>query len=537
VTEPTAQHTNAAVSHLVIGAGPAGLQLAQHLQEAGHTYAVLEAGEAPGTFFATYPRHRTLISINKPHTGTDDPELNLRMDWNSILSPDPKLLFTRYSERYFPAADDLRRYLADYAAACDLRIRYNTRAERITRSAEDGEFTVEAADGSSWQARNVIVATGVGLPYVPPIPGIEHAEQYATMSVDPADFTDQRVLILGKGNSAFETADNLIEKAAVIHIGGPSSIRLAWQSHYVGHLRAVNNNFLDTYQLKSQNAILDGRVLDITPRPEGGLLVRFSFSRADEVVKELYYDRVLCCTGFRLDTSPFAEGCRPALAINDRFAELSPAYESVNVPGLYFAGTLMQQRDFKKATTGFIHGFRYTVRALSRILDSRASGTPWPRTELPASAEALADAVVQRVNRTSALWQQFSVMADVLLVPDGGGRAQYLEEVPLRYAIDGGLAESPATDGLLLAVTLEYGPDHDKVDPFDISVRRVAQNRAEEAHDAAYLHPVIRVFRDGKPLAEHHLAENLENEWDGAATHHAPLVAFLDKVLDELRAA
>ena len=540
MTEPTAQRASAAVvSHLVIGAGPAGLQLAQHLREAGHTYAVLEAGEAPGTFFATYPRHRTLISINKPHTGTDDPELNLRMDWNSILSPDPKLLFTRYSERYFPAADDLRRYLADYAAACELRIHYNTRAERISRSAEDGEFTVEAADGSSWRARNVIVATGVGAPYVPPIPGIEHAEQYATMSVDPADFTDQRVLILGKGTSAFETADNLIEKAAVIHVGGPSSIRLAWQSHYVGHLRAVNNNFLDTYQLKSQNAILDGQVLDIRPHPEGGFLVRFSFSRADEVVKELRYDRVLSCTGFRLDTSPFAEGCRPALAINDRFAELSPAYESVNVPGLYFAGTLMQQRDFKKSTTGFIHGFRYTVRALSRVLDQRASGTPWPHTEVPASPEALADAVVQRVNRTSALWQQFGVMADVLLLPDGGDEAQYLEEVPLRYALEGGLAEPAtalATDGLLLAVTLEYGPDHDKVDPFDISVRRVAQDRAEDAHDAAYLHPVIRVFRDGRLLAEHHLAENLENQWDGVSSHHAPLVAFLDKTLTDLRA-
>lgn len=541
MTEPTAQSaaTTTVVSHLVIGAGPAGLQLAQHLRESGHTYAVLEAGEAPGTFFATYPRHRTLISINKPHTGTDDPELNLRMDWNSILSPDPKLLFTRYSERYFPDAEDLRRYLADYAAAFDLRIHFNTRVERITRPTADGDFTVEASDGSRWQAGVVIVATGVGTPYVPQIPGIEHAEQYATMPVDPAGFTDQRVLILGKGNSAFETADNLIEKAAVIHVAGPHSIRLAWQSHYVGHLRAVNNNFLDTYQLKSQNAILDGQVLDIRPHPEGGFLVRFSFSRADEVVKELRYDRVLSCTGFRLDTSPFAEGCRPALAINDRFAELSPAYESVNVPGLYFAGTLMQQRDFKKSTTGFIHGFRYTVRALSRVLGQRASGTPWPHTEVPASPEALADAVVQRVNRTSALWQQFGVMADVLLLPDGGDEAQYLEEVPLRYALEGGLAEPAtalATDGLLLAVTLEYGPDHDKVDPFDISVRRVAQDRAEDAHDAAYLHPVIRVFRDGRLLAEHHLAENLENQWDGVSSHHAPLVAFLDKALTDLRA-
>jgi hypothetical protein len=319
----------------------------------------------------------------------------------------------------------------------------------------------------------------------------------------------------------------------VIHVAGPHSLRLAWQSHYVGHLRAVNNNFLDTYQLKSQNAILDGSVLDIVPRPEGGFVVRFSFARADEVVKELYYDRILCCTGFRLDTAPFAEECLPALAVNDRFAELTSAFESVNVPGLYFAGTLMQQRDFKRATSGFIHGFRYTVKALSRILEQRGNGMAWPHRELPDHAESLADAVLARVNRSSALWQQFGVMADVILLPGHGG-ARYLEEVPLEYALEGRLAD-PANglpveeQGLLVAVTLEYGPDHDKVDPFDITVRRAAQNRADQAHDAAYLHPVVRVHRKGEVLAEHHLAENLENQWDGEQTHRAPLVAFLAK--------
>ena len=46
-----------------------------------------------------------------------------------------------------------------------------------------------------------------------------------------------------------------------MHVAGPSPLRLAWKTHYVGHLRAVNNNFLDTYQLKSQNAVLDGSML------------------------------------------------------------------------------------------------------------------------------------------------------------------------------------------------------------------------------------------------------------------------------------
>ncbi|MGY2061246.1 NAD(P)-binding domain-containing protein, partial [Nocardia gipuzkoensis] len=259
------------------------------------------------------------------------------------------------------------------------------------------------------------------------IPGIEHAEQYATVPVDPEEFVDQRVLIIGKGNSAFETADNLIAHAAVIHVVGRSSIRLAWKTHYVGHLRAVNNNFLDTYELKSQNAVLDGEVLSIE-RDGDGYTVDVSFARADEVVKRLRYDRVIACTGFRFDASLFDDDIRPRLVIEDRFAELNPAYESVNVPGLYFAGTIMQQRDFKKSTTGFIHGFRYAVRALGHILDERHHDRPWPRRSLESTAEALTDAVVARVNRTSALWQMFGVLGDVLLVPSTGP-VSYLEEV------------------------------------------------------------------------------------------------------------
>ncbi|MGC0416689.1 NAD(P)-binding domain-containing protein [Embleya sp. AB8] len=527
------------LDYLVVGGGPAGLQLGQLLRGAGHRYRILESGSAPGTFFRTFPRHRRLISINKVHTGTDDPELNLRMDWNSLLSPDPELLFTRYSRRYFPDADDLVRYLADFAATFELDIAYDTRAERIRRDA-DGGFVVTDRRGVEHRARRLVMATGLTRPNTPDVPGIETAEDYSVVSVDPEDFTDQRVLILGKGNSAFETADNLVETAAVIHVAGPHSIRMAWNTHFVGHLRAVNNNFLDTYQLKSQNALLDGHVLSVAKDGDGGggrgggdgggggggYRVRFGFSRADEVVKELRYDRVIVCTGFGFDASVFDPECRPELVIDDRFAALSSAYESVNVPGLYFAGTLMQQRDFKKSTSGFIHGFRYAVRALSRILDERHQDRPWPRRALVADPGGLADAVLARVNRSSALWQQFGVLGDLIVVP-AGGAAYYREEVPVAYVRD----NRPTEAGDWFTVTLEYGPDHDRVDPFDITQRRTAQNSVDDALDAAYLHPVIRHFRDGALLGTHHMAENLENEWDHPQVHHAPLAEFLARSL------
>ena len=202
--------------------------------------------------------------------------------------------------------------------------------------------------------------------------------------MDPADFTDQRVLIIGKGNSAFETADNLIETAAVIHVAGPASIRMAWRTHFVGHLRAVNNNFLDTYQLKSQNALLDGDVLRIErerrrlPRDVQLLAGRRGHQGHPATTGSS------CAPGSASTPSIFDPDCRPELVINDRFPAQTPGWESTNVPGLYFAGTLTQVRDFKQSTSGFIHGFRYGVRALHRILERRYHGAPWPPRPLAA---------------------------------------------------------------------------------------------------------------------------------------------------------
>lgn len=504
------------MDYLVIGAGPAGLQLGYLLAQAGRDYRILEAGPTPGMFFRTFPRHRRLISINKRYTGWNDPELNLRMDWNSLLSDDPRLRFTRYSERYFPAAAELLRYLGDFASAFALRIQYNTRIVQVSRN---GCFRASDEQGRTYQAERLIIATGLSKPYIPPIPGIEQADVYTSVSVDPREFVDQRVLILGKGNSGFETADNLIETAAVIHVAGPSSIRHAWRSHYVGHLRAVNNNLLDTYQLKSQNALLDGSIERIERRDDS-YLVKFRFARANEVKKDLTYDRVIVCTGFRFDSSIFADNCRPELAICDRFPAQTSKWESTNVPNLYFAGTLMQVRDYKRSTAGFIHGFRYGVRALHRMLEQKYHGVGWPHCHLPADPRELMEAVIARVNRTSALWQLFGFLCDLIII-ETDGSARYYEELPLDYVHESDFGTSDS----YFTITLEYGPGHDEVDPFDVSVGRISQSDARRSQEGRYLHPVVRRYRRGSLVTEHHVTENLENDWT-APVHREPLRVF-----------
>ena len=149
--------------YLIIGAGPAGLQLGYFLDRAGRDYRIIEDGPTPGTFFRTFPRHRRLISINKRFTGNTDPELNLRMDWNSLLD-DAAPLFTTYTRRVLSRRrrhGPLPRRLR-HATACGSATTPGHPVERT----DDG-FTVTDQHGEPHAARRLIVATGPSKPYIP----------------------------------------------------------------------------------------------------------------------------------------------------------------------------------------------------------------------------------------------------------------------------------------------------------------------------------------------------------------------------------
>jgi thioredoxin reductase len=385
---------------LIIGGGPAGLQLGYFLHQANRDYMILEKN-TPGSFFRKFPRHRTLISINKVYTGQSNPEINLRWDWNSLLCDDEKLRFRHYSEKYFPSADDLVDYLEDFVRRYELRIRTRVEAARVSHDGES--FVVTDTENRIYRAARLVAATGVSLPCVPGIPGIEHAETYDSMSIKPDDFTNQRVLILGKGDAAFETADNLLNTAAALHLASPSPLRIA---------RATPHVTLDATceRIEKRDGRYHATFLHTCPRGERQTLV---------------YDRVICCTGFRFSDRMFDDSCRPRLTIDNRFPELTSAFESTNIPGLYFAGTLMQ--------SGFINAFRYNVRALHRILESRYFDREWPHDRMPSTGEAMAEHVIARTNRSSALWHQAGFLCDLLIVPRDGGPARYYEELPTAY--------------------------------------------------------------------------------------------------------
>jgi thioredoxin reductase len=255
--------------YCVVGAGPGGLQMAAFLHSAQRDYVVFERAPEAASFYKRYPRHRKLISINKRNTGRNNAEFNWRHDWNSLLSPEsgpaadaPR--FAEFSRDYFPDADTWVDYAANYSQG--LNINYRTDVVKVSRAAKSrgGDFVLRTnspeQDGKHIRCQTLIIATSLPKAYAPPIEGLlENSIGYDEdeFSVNKEDYENKTVLILGKKQSAMETAKHIYGHTAELHIVSPSRARIAWESHYVGDIRAVNAEVLDAYQLKSLDSIID----------------------------------------------------------------------------------------------------------------------------------------------------------------------------------------------------------------------------------------------------------------------------------------
>lgn len=481
---------------VIIGAGPAGLQAADQLVAEGLDVKVLERGAGVGTFFRKFPRHRKFISINKAHTGLSLAEQRLRFDWNSLLSADGPL-FPDHSKKYFPPADTFVEYMEIYAERLEGKIDCNTEISCIARAGT--EFVLTCTDGRVYEANQVIVATGVSMPWIPDVEGFEHVDLYAEFDPDPERYTDKRVLILGKGNSAFETADSLIETTQAIHVMSPNPVKFAWNTHFVGHLRAVNNNFLDTYQLKSQNALIDATPTKIEKRGDE-IIVTASMSAAEGHEIVLAYDHVIACTGFRFDASILDDAIKPEMKHFGKFPAMTPNWECPSVPGLWFAGTITQSNDFKKTMSGFVHGFRHNVASLSTFVAARAKGQAYPTDIVGLSTAELADEIRNRISISAAMFLQPGFLGDVIRV-DGPNAGQRHRDVPVDWIRNGMLSE-----GEHLMITLEFGN-------FGTNPMHVKRQHTIEGTPDPFIHPVLRHYQDGKLLATTHLSDHLDSDW------------------------
>ncbi len=245
------------------------------------------------------------------------------------------------------------------------RVRYGCRWES-TRYEDDG-VVLGTSDGE-YRARAIVVATGMTEPWVPPVPGLELDQHYVNAVAGPTPYRDRRVVIVGKRNSAFEVGEALVRQGVreltLVSPRPPDLGRLArsplrpwYLTPYDEHVRGAPGRY-----------VLDASV-ERVEHDEGGYRVHaVDPARPEPLVLEA--DVVIAATGFR---APLADLPQLGLATvaDGRLPALTPYWESVSLPGVYFAGNITQaapglRKHGVASLSGMVCGFRYNARTLAR---------------------------------------------------------------------------------------------------------------------------------------------------------------------------
>ena len=180
---------------LIIGASVSGLACAAALQKNSIDYIIIEKEQQVA---APWRNHYSRLHL---HT-------------NKRISSLPFLKFGRNVERY-PARQQVVDYLENYQRTFDINPVFNTTAKMVWK---EQESWITETNNGMFQSKQVVVATG---PFGKPkpihftgmqsFPGkILHSYDYKT----GRDFHDQKVLVVGFGNSACEIAIDLFEQGA-----------------------------------------------------------------------------------------------------------------------------------------------------------------------------------------------------------------------------------------------------------------------------------------------------------------------------------
>ncbi len=488
---------------IIIGCGPAGLQLGYFLNKTNNDYIILEREDKSGSFFSKYPHSKELISINKVYTGNDNKDFNLRHDWNSLLN-NHKLEMRKYTKDYYPSSDVLFKYLNDFGIQHKINIQYNTRVYNIVKIMLKGEevFQIKCLNGKKdeiWLCKKLVVATGLSKKNIPDIKNIDKIKHYADFpegfflkKENLQKYVNKKVLILGKGNSSFELSQILNQYcSSIVILGRNCTPRPSICTHYVGDVRSKYFGFYDTFILKSLNAfnhlnedeLLGSRIVETD---EGKYYLKTCQESCE--CQYIQYDEVINCTGWSFDDSMFDESIRPLLDINNKYPIINGRYESYNIENLFFIGALMHSFDYKQSSGGFIHGFRYLIDNFVKINYTNFS----PR--LFESVDSLSEQFCKRINESSALYQMHGQLCDMFYKIDD--KFLYYEGVPLSYICTNKNSKIYLPNTYIFVITLEYGKRIES----DLKLIGTRTTSIGTESGSLLLHPVLRVYKNEEKI-------------------------------------
>jgi thioredoxin reductase len=432
---------------VVVGSGPGGLQTSYCLRRLGVEHAVISADEAAGGMFRRFPTFERLISWTKPDApfARDTREYEW-YDHNSLVADEPehRALVPQLMDRTFdvPSRQEMENALAAFAERVGLAVRYGCRWEATRR--ENGGFVLETSDGE-YRCRAAVFALGVTEPWKADIPGVENAPHYAETRIAP-EYQGKSVFIVGKRNSGFEVAYGLLPWASKIVLASPRPADISVLGRSPLRVRYLQP--LDEYSRGGSGAYVINAAIEGIERRDGGYHVRTQGTTwKGELVFDV--DEVVIATGFR---TPLRD--LPALGVatvNDgRIPAQTPFFESVSVPGIYFAGNVTQgapgvRKQGLASNSTSVNGFRYNARVLARHLAETLFGAQIERPVIPPGQ--VPAYLLAELGYAPELWIQKGYLARVLTL---NGEIRDEGILPLEHFVDQG-----GPDAVAVAVEMD----------------------------------------------------------------------------------
>lgn len=436
---------------VIVGSGPAGLQMSYSLGRLGIDHAVISRDDGPGGMFRKWPLFQRLLSWTKPYA-PDGPGSRRfeRTDWNSLLAEEPELrsLQAKHMDgtSYYPARAEMEANLSDFADRAEVNVRYGCNWESTERIGDDGEerFVIHTSDGV-YKCRVAVFAVGVAEPWSPNIPGIEHARHYADVR-EAADYAGRRVFIIGKRNSGFELASGMLPWAKSIVLASPSAAKL---SVVTKSLIGVRARYLQPYEdnvIGGGCAIVDAAIEGIAPSGDG-LTVALRRTN-DAQTMNVTVDDVINATGF---VTPLLDLPKLGVATfgQSRLPAQTDYWESASAPGIFFAGTITQGAPSLgkygiPPNSGAVHGHRYNAVILARYIAETVFGKTIERPRLGPSD--VAPLMLAEADQSPELWHQRGYLARCVVGDLSDGFTD-LGVMPLTAFID-----KPGDDGVALTM-------------------------------------------------------------------------------------
>jgi thioredoxin reductase len=440
---------------VVVGSGPGALQLTYSLRRLGIEHAVISQDTEPGGMFRRWPIFQRMLSWTKPYAdherGTPAYE---RYDWNSLLGEDDanRALMPGVMDgtSYFPSRPEMELSLRMFAERSGLKVRYGCTWESTRK--DGGEFVLVTSDGE-YRAPVVVFAVGIAEPWKPAVLDVPGVQQYGELR-PPESYAGRRIFIVGKQNSGFEIASGLLPWARQIVLGSPSPTRLSVDTRTLVGVRARYVQPYEDWALAGGVVILDASI-ERVERTDHGYTVRTQSVAGRVMLFEV--DDVIAATGF---VAPLRD--LPQLGVatfgQSHIPTQTHFWESATLPGLYFAGTIMQgahglRKHGIPSNSGAVHGYRYNARVLARHLAEVHFGRAVQRAAL--APDQVVNFLLSEASRGPELWHQRSYLARVVAIdPDGQVTDEGIQ--PLAHFVD----EWP---GDAVAVTLE---SNGKDDPY-----------------------------------------------------------------------